>query len=448
MQDLITTTSTTTETAATAAPLAHFADFWKYLNTAITPYHCVSSAVALLKESGFEEISMTAPFTLCQGGKYYLTPYDTMLFAFTVGTADLTAQSFHIAAAHTDYPCLHIKPTPELAANGYLRLNTEVYGSPILNTWLDRPLSLAGRVALRSGKTYEPQLRLYDAGRPLLTIPNLAVHMNRKVNEGVELKKQCDLLPLFGLKGETEEADEQYFLEFLAKELQCAKEDILDFDLYVYDAEEGVRLGANQEFFSAPRLDNQTSCYALLRAIADGGRADGINVIALYDNEEIGSRTKQGADSMLLMLLLEKIYAALGMDKSALNDAILRSFLFSVDVAHALHPNHPEKYDPVNRALMNDGVVFKISINQRYTYDGEAVAVAQQLCEKAGAKFKKFVNHADMPGGGTLGPIISSWLPMKTVDIGVPILAMHSARELMGVEDEEHLIRMMTEFFS
>lgn len=454
MQDLTTTTATagrtTTETAtaAMAAPFGYLTEFQQYLNTTITPYHCVSSAIALLKESGFEEISFLTPFTLHPGGKYYLTPYGTMLFAFTIGTAALTAQSFHIAAAHTDYPCLHLKPTPELASNGYLRLNTEVYGSPVLNTWLDRPLSLAGRVALRSEDTYGPLLRLYDAGRPLLTIPNLAIHMNRKVNEGIELKKQSDLLPLLGLKGEAEEADPQYFLEFLAKELSCAKEDILDFDLYVYNAEEGTRVGMNGEFFSAPRLDNQTSCYALLRAIADGGREDGINVIALYDNEEVGSHTKQGADSMLLMLVLEKIYAALGMDKCALNDAILRSFLFSVDVAHALHPNHPEKYDPVNRALMNDGVVLKLGINQRYSYDGEAVAIAQQLCGKAGVKYKKFVNHADMAGGGTLGPIISSWLPMKTVDIGVPILAMHSARELMGIEDEGHLIRMMTAFFS
>lgn len=443
-------TTIATSNPTPTPPQPHYlTDLHHYLTTSPTPYHAITSATALLAAAGFEGLTFPTPFTLRPGGKYYLTPYDTMLFAFTVGTADLAAQSFHIAAAHTDYPCLHIKPAPELAANGYLRLNTEVYGSPILNTWLDRPLSLAGRVALRSEKTYEPELRLYDAGRPLLTVPNLAIHMNRKVNEGIELKKQSDLLPLFGLKAkEGEEADAQYFLEFLAKELSCAKEDILDFDLYVYNTEEGSRIGVNGEFFSAPRLDNQTSCYALLRAIADGGREDGINVIALYDNEEVGSRTKQGADSMLLMLLLEKIYAALGMDKSALNDAVLRSFLFSVDVAHALHPAHPEKYDPVNRALMNDGVVLKLSINQRYTYDGEAVAAAQQLCEKAGVKFKKFVNHADMAGGGTLGPIISSWLPMKTVDIGVPILAMHSARELMGVEDEEHLIRMMTAFFS
>lgn len=425
----------------------HISEFQEYIRKAITPYHSVAAGISLLEQAGFEELVMTAPFTLRAGGKYFVKPYDTMLFAFTIGEGEMGAQVFHAAAAHTDYPCLHLKPTAELAANGYLRLNTEVYGSPILNTWLDRPLSLAGRVALRSENIYKPELRLYDAGRPLLTIPNLAVHMNRKVNEGIELKKQSDLLPLFGLHA-GDEQETQYLLGFLAGELQCKKEDILDFDLYLYNAEEGMRLGVNQEFFSAPRLDNQTSCYALLRALMDGKRVDGINIIALYDNEEVGSRTKQGADSMLLMLLLEKIYAAFGMDKIALNEAILRSFLFSVDVAHAIHPNHPEKYDPVNHSRMNDGIVLKMGINQRYTYDGEAIAIAQQICEKVGAKFKKFVNHADMPGGGTLGPIISSWLPMKTVDIGVPILAMHSARELMGIEDEEYMVQMMTEFFS
>ena len=425
----------------------YIAEFKEYMKKSVTPFHSVAAGVEMLEQAGFAELSMTAPFTLKTGGKYYVKPYDTMLLAFTLGTEKNDAQSFHIAAAHTDYPCLHVKPAAELAQKGYLRINTEVYGGAILNTWLDRPLSLAGRVALRSSNTYEPEMVLYDAGRPLLTIPNLAIHMNRKVNEGVELKKQCDMLPLFGLaSGKWKEP--QYFLDFLAEELGRPKEDILDFDLYVYNTEGGTLVGAEEEFFSCPRLDNQTSCYALLRAMIDGGREDGINVIALYDNEEIGSQTKQGADSAMLMLLLEKIYAALGMDKTALNEAILRSFLFSVDVAHALHPNHPEKYDPTNYSLMNDGVVFKISINQRYTYDGQAIAIAQQICEKAGAKYKKFVNHADVAGGGTLGPIISSWLPMKTVDIGVPLLAMHSSRELMGIEDEGHLIKMMTEFFS
>lgn len=419
----------------------------QYMKKSVSPYHAVEEGVRILQAAGFEELAMTKPFVLTEGGKYYVKPYATTLFAFTAGAVRKESQTFHLAAAHTDYPCLHVKPTAELAQKGYLRLNTEVYGGAILNTWLDRPLSLAGRVALRGEEGCELKLQLFDAGRPLMTIPNLAVHMNREVNKGIELKKQCDMLPLFGLaSGKWKEPD--YFLSFLAEELQCKKEDILDFDLYVYNTEAGTLLGAEQEFFSSPRLDNLTSCYALLEALIHGKRSEGINLIALYDNEEIGSKTKQGADSALLNMLLEKIYAGFGLDRTALNEAILRSFLFSVDVAHALHPNHPEKYDPVNYSLMNDGVVFKINSNQRYTYDTEAIAAAQLLCEKAGAKFKKYVNHADMAGGGTLGPIISSWLPMKTVDIGIPLLAMHSACELMGIEDEEHLIAMMTEFFN
>lgn len=421
--------------------------FMEYMKKTVSPYHAVEAGAAMLEAAGFRELSMTGPFSLEEGGKYYAKLHGSSMFAFTVGSGSPERRAFHIAAAHTDFPCLHLKPAAELAGKGYLSLNAEAYGGAIRNTWLDRPLSLAGRVVLRGTDPYRPETVYYDAARPLLTIPNLAVHINRKVNEGVELKGQTDMLPLFGLAS-GKWKDPQYFLDFLADELHREKSDILDFDLYVYNAEEGMLLGAEEEFFSCPRLDNQTSCFALLHALIHGECSSGINVIALYDNEEIGSRSKQGADSALLTMLLEKIYAALGLDRTALNEAVLRSFLFSVDVAHALHPNHPEKYDPVNYSLMNDGVVFKISISQRYTYDAEAVATAQLLCEKAGAKFKKFVNHSDMPGGGTIGPVISSWLPMKAVDIGVPLLAMHSARELMGIEDEEHLIRLLTEFFS
>lgn len=421
--------------------------FFDYIKKSVSPYHAVANAVNMLASEGFTELFMTEPFALKKGGKYFVRPYGTTLFAFTVGKELADKPAFHIAAAHTDFPCLHVKPTAELPAKGYLRVNTEVYGGPILNTWLDRPLSVAGRVALRSDNPYQPNMVLMDAEKPVLTIPNLAIHMNREVNKGVELKKQGDMLPLLGLVSDKLN-EKDYFLTFLANQLKVDAEEILDFDLYIYNAEEGCMVGLKEEFFSAPRLDNLTSCYALLRALIDGTGTNGIQVIALYDNEEIGSGTKQGADSALLPMLLEKIYAALSLDKASLNEAIFRSFLFSVDVAHALHPNHPEKYDPQNYSLMNDGVVFKINANQRYTFDTEAVAIAQMLCEKSGARFKKFVNHADMAGGGTLGPIISSWLPMKTVDIGVPILAMHSARELMGIEDEEHLITLLTEFFS
>ena len=419
----------------------------KYIGKAVTPYHAVAEGASILKEAGFEELKLTERFQVKEGGKYFLTVYGTALFAFTVGEEVTEGQNFHIGAAHTDYPCLHIKPQPELVTSGYMKLNVEVYGGPILNTWLDRPLSIAGRVALKGEDVYNPKMCLVDFKRPVVTIPNLAVHMNREVNKGVELKPQGDMLPMLGMLSDKWNKD-NYFLTMLAKELKVAPEEILDFDLFVYCAEDGALVGCEEDMISCPRLDNLTSCHALLEALIAGGRKNGINLIALYDHEEIGSRTKQGADSAMLMLVLERIYTALGMSKVSLDEAIMRSFLFSVDVAHALHPNHTEKYDPVHQVRFNEGVVFKINSSQRYTFDTEAIAIAQGICEKAQVKYKKFVNNSNVAGGGTLGPIISSWLPMKTVDIGVPIMAMHSARELMGMDDQTHLAKMMCAFFA
>lgn len=419
----------------------------QYISKSVSPYHAVEVGCGMLRDAGFQELDMREPWSLQKSGAYFVRPYGTSLFAFKIGTEISAQMKFHIAAAHTDQPCLHIKPVAELTGKDYDRINVEVYGAPVLNTWLDRPLSIAGRVALRSNSVYAPQMILIDVGRPILTIPNLAIHMNREVNKGIELKRQADLLPLFGIAKEGIN-EKQYFLNFLAEEIGVKTTDILDFDLYVYNAEPGCMLGCQEEFISGPRLDNLTSCFALLKSIIKGERRDGINLIALYDNEEIGSLTKQGADSALLTMLLEKIVVSFGMDKIAFNEAIMRSFLLSVDVAHALHPNHTEKYDPVNYARMNDGVVFKINSNQKYTFDTEAIAIVCQLCEKVNVKYKKYVNHSDLAGGGTLGPIISSWLPMKTVDLGIPILAMHSARELMGVEDQVFLERMSTAFFT
>ena len=255
------------------------------------------------------------------------------------------------------------------------------------------------------------------------------------------------MLPIIGVFEESMNKD-NYFLELLAKECNVAPEEILDFDLYVYALENGCYVGVNEEMISAPRLDNLTSCFALLSGISGEVRQDGINVAVLFDHEEIGSRSKQGADSALLQMVLEKIYTALGFSKDALSDSIFNSFLFSVDVAHAVHPHHAEKYDPVNQVYFNEGIVLKLNSNQRYTFDTEAVAIAQGICEASGVKYQKFANRSDVAGGGTLGPIISGWLPMKTVDIGVPILAMHSARELMGRKDQEYLERLMAGFFA
>ena len=420
----------------------------EYINQATTPHHAVEVGAEFLLKRGFTELELGQAFSIDRGGRYFIKAYSTSLIAFTVGTEVKENQVFHVAAAHTDHPCLHIKPKAEMTPSKYLKLNVEVYGGPILNTWLDRPLSVAGRVAYKGRDVYHPDTCLVDFKRPIATIPNLAVHMNRKVNEGVELNKQSDMLPIIGLFEEQMNKD-NYFLDLLSEECKIAKEDILDFDLYVYAQEAGSYVGIKEELISSPRLDNLTSCYALLHGIsAERVRESGINVAILFDHEEIGSRSKQGADSALLQLVLEKIYTALGFSRQALTDSILNSFLFSVDVAHALHPHRTEKYDPVNQAHLNEGIVLKLNSNQRYTFDTKAVAIAQGICEAADVKYQKFANRSDVAGGGTLGPIISSWLPMNTVDIGVPILAMHSARELMGRKDQTYLEDLMTAFFA
>ena len=439
-----------------------------FIKKAVSPYHTVEESRKLLEAAGYKDLQLSEDWKIEQGGKYYVIPFKTSLFAFNI-PANNTAKSstakrkesfdkkngsIHITAAHTDFPCLHIKPVAELEQRGYLRVNTEVYGGPILNTWLDRPLSIAGRVLLKSDDIYAPREIIVDFKRPVLTIPNLAVHYNREVNEGVKLTKQNDMLPLLGMLNDKLNK-QSYFIDMLAKEIKEKKENILDFDLYVYNAEEPAFIGLDKEMLSAPRLDNITSCLALVEGLigADKESKNGaLNVIALFDNEEIGSETKQGADSELLRLILRKIYKSSAglknVDEITLDTDLRNGFLLSVDVAHALHPAKGEKYDPVNNMRMGDGVTLKLSANQRYTYDGVAVASLQQLCDKYGIKYKKFVNNSDMPGGGTLGPIISSHLPMYTVDIGVPILAMHSARELMGASDQDELVKLITAFFS
>lgn len=417
-----------------------------YIKNSPSPYQAVTEGETLLRQAGFQELSLTKPWELSLGGNYYIKSFGTSLFAFSIGNKITREQTFRIAAAHTDQPCIHIKPVAEIMQKDYLRVNCEIYGGPILNTWLDRPLSIAGKVALISDEPFQPKMRLLHVSKPFLTIPNLAIHMNKDVNKGVELMKQTDMLPLMGVLN-NQLNKEHYFIDFLSRHLNVPTSDILDFDLYVYNAEEGITLGINDELIQSPRLDNLASCFLLLRGITESKREDAINIIALFDHEEIGSQTKQGANSVLFRMLLEKLYDSLGFSRMQLNEAILRSFLLSVDAAHAMHPSRTDKSDPINSSLINEGIVFKISSNQRYTFDTEAIASIQQLCIKNHIAYKKFVNHSDVVGGGTLGPIISSWLPMKTVDLGVPLLAMHSARELMGAKDLIEFYKLMKAYF-
>ncbi len=424
-------------------------DFFEYLERGVTPYHTVAASEELLKEGGFAELSLNKPFQLKKGGKYYVKIFSTAIAAFTIGKAVKEDSPFHIAAAHTDHPCLHIKPVFEYdpAGNsGYMRLNCEIYGGPIYMSWLDRPLSVAGLIALRSADPYSPELRLLDFKRPVAVIPNLPIHFNRDVNKGYALNQQQDMVPFLGVFNEKIN-HEHYLLEALAKELGADTEDILDCDLYVYNADKPVKVGLNNDMLAAPALDNLTSCYALTKAVRGAMSENTINMAILLDHEEIGSRTKTGADSAIYKTILEKIRAGLGFSAESCHDAMLSSFLFSVDVGHATHPNHPDKYDSLSRIGLGDGVAIKVSSNQRYTLDPSAIATAEMLCAEAGVKYRKFMIRADIAGGSTIGSMLSSLVPMHTVDIGVPILAMHSACELMQLSDEEELIRLMEQFY-
>lgn len=417
------------------------------LEAGVTPYHVVAHAEEQLKEAGFTGLCMKKTWNLENGKSYYINHNDSALFAFHVGKNVNAESMIRMAAAHTDHPCLHIKPAPEVDGSGYAQVNVEVYGGAILNTWLDRPLSIAGRIAVKSEDVFHPDVRIYKSEKALMTIPNLAIHMNREVNKGVELNKQTDLLPILGMiKEGLEEKD--YLMKFLAKELKVNKEDILDYELFVYNTEKPIYIGLEDELISSPRLDDLTSVQALVSGLIDGTNEDTINLIALFNHEEIGSKTKQGADSMLLNHILEKLQIALGRDEMERVSGLYNGMLLSVDVAHALHPNKPGKMDITTKPVLNKGFCIKEACVQSYATDSEAIGIVCQICKKNDIPYQKFVNRSDERGGGTLGSLASSMTPIKTVDIGVPMLAMHSAKECMGSEDQHALYKVVTCFFS
>ncbi|MGN8799716.1 M18 family aminopeptidase [Candidatus Merdisoma sp. HCP28S3_D10] len=407
-----------------------------------SPFHVTASVERQLQKAGFQKVELGENWKLEKGGRYYLPHHGSSLLAFTIGKDYRNGDGFRIAAAHTDFPGLRIKPASEVKKAGYRQLNVEIYGGAILNTWLDRPLSASGRVALRSDDVFHPRMCLVDFKKPFLTIPNLAIHMNREVNKGVELNRQTDMLPVFGLE------DSEEFLTRLAEQLQVDREDILEYELGLYNTDTGDYLGLAEEFISSPRLDNLTSVQAITTAMIEGGRERGINVAAYFDHEEIGSRTKQGAGSTLLSTVLEKILLSLTENRAEFLETYGDSMLLSVDVAHGIHPNHTDKHDPTNQNVLGKGVCIKEACTQSYATDSEAVAIVQQICESRGISYQKFVNRSDIAGGSTLGSIASSVLPIRTVDIGVPLLAMHSGRELMGTADQESLRQLIQGFYS
>ena len=416
-------------------------DLIEFIDAATSPYHVVAQSTNLLRS-----VPMNENAALSAGQVYSFPLYNTGIIFVAIGE-NAAKGPLRIACAHTDFPCLRVKSNPVLNVHGYGKLNVEVYGGMIRNTWMDRPLSLAGAVALRGADPFAPILRLVDFRRPLMIVPNLAIHMNRKVNEGVELKPQKDLLPLFFQNGDGDEDDTKKLLVLLAEELGVSAEDILSYDLNAYPYERGCLLGCDDAFLSAPRLDNLSSVKACMDAIREWN-GEGIRVVALFDNEEVGSRTKQGAGSTALAILLERVCCKLGLDREEYLRKVMEGFCLSVDVAHALHPNAPEKADPTNQPVLSGGAVLKVAANQSYAGDPEAFAVVAGLCEGAGIPYQVFTNHSDAAGGATLGSILSTQVPMRTMDIGAPILGMHSARETMGARDQFAITQLLMSFFS
>lgn len=412
-----------------------------------TAFHAVENVKKELEKNGFKELKEEEKWNIEKEGKYFVTKNDSAVTAFVVGKGKIQENGFKIIGAHTDSPCFRVKPNCEMVSEGtYFKLNTEVYGGPILNTWMDRPLSLAGRVTLKGKNILFPETKLVNIKKPIMIIPNLAIHMNRNINQGIELNKQVDTLPLVSLVNENFEKD-NYLLKIIAKELNVKGEDILDFDLFLYEYEKGSIIGLNDEFVSCGRLDDLEAVHAGIAALIKAGASEATNVLVCFDNEEVGSSTKQGADSDMLSNILERIVLTQGGNREDFFRALSKSFIISSDSAHAVHPNKGEKSDPTNRPVINKGPVIKIAASQSYTSDSNSSAVFEAVCKKAGVPMQKFVNRSDERGGSTIGPISSTHINIRSVDIGTPLLAMHSIRELCGVMDHYYAAKCFEEFY-
>ena len=420
----------------------------EFIDESPSTYHVVKNCSDILDENGFERIMPREKWEIKKGGKYFLKKSSSTIIAFTVGEDFDVKNGFKIFGAHTDSPCFRIKPNPEIVTENVVRLNTEVYGGPILSTWFDRPLSIAGRVIVKGENSFFPRTVKIKIDEPLLTIPNLAIHQNREVNNGVKIDKQNDVLPVISLINKNFER-EGYLERVILEKTGIKKEDIIDFDLYLYATEKGCLLGANEEFMSSPKIDNLASVYTGLIGLLEAEEnQDRINIFVAFDNEEIGSATKQGADSNYLLNTLERISLALGLSRGDFLQMLESSYILSADAAHAAHPAHLGKTDPTNRGKINEGISIKISAKQKYTSDGYSIAVIKQLIEGTEIQIQPFVNESNELGGSTIGPISSTHLDMDGVDLGVPMLAMHSVRELCGIFDVFYLKELAKEFFS
>ena len=427
-----------------------------FLDASPVNFLAVKNIADTLAANGFRRIDPALPLgEVKSGDRFFVTKNDSSIYAFRIGNKPIADAGFHMICAHCDSPTFRIKPNAEmLTEGGIVKLNTEVYGGPIMSTWFDRPLTLAGRVIVRGEDVMQPETLLLHIKRPLLQISNLAIHFNRQVNDGIALSKQKDVLPLLGqITSQLETGN--LLMNVILEELNstiadcqfCAK-DVLDFDLYLADATPACTFGVHNEFISSGRLDDLSMCYAGLEALIASDTTDTTQVLALFDNEETGSQTKQGAGSPFLAYILKRIAMSQSHTEEAYYQAVERAFMISADNAHAWHPNYPEKYDPTNHPMLGGGPVIKFNAAQKYASDAVSAAVFAGLCEKAGVPCQRFVNHSDVAGGSTLGNILASSIPLRGVDMGNAILAMHSCRETGSVVDHEYCVKVFTEFFS
>lgn len=413
-------------------------DLIHFIAKSPSTFHAVRGIKAALLYAGFTEIREEDTWQIEKGGKYVVTRNGSALMAFTV--PEEGAEAFHITASHCDSPTFKIKENPEIADGPYVKLNVEGYGGMIMSTWLDRPLSVAGRLLVTENGHLAEKLVAIDG--TMLIIPSVAIHMDRNVNQHKEWKVQKDMLPLYGMTGA-----KTPFMDVIAAAAKVKAEDILAHDLILYSRVPGTIWGEEREFISSPKLDDLQCAFACFRGFTQGQKEKYISVYALFDNEEVGSATSQGAGSTFLANTLKRLARSLGYSYDETMAMIARSFMISADNAHSVHPNHPEYADPVNRPVINGGIVIKYSAAQKYATNAFSAAYFKKLCKDHDIPTQTFTNHSDNPGGSTLGNISNTVIAMPTVDIGLPQLAMHSSYETAGVKDTAYLVDAVTKFY-
>lgn len=420
--------------------IQHVEELFQFIENSPSCFHAIETIREKLNDEGFIELVEGRSWQIEKGKKYYVTRNLSSIIAFKIPENDL--KNFHIVASHSDSPTFKIKENAEIEVNNkYVKLNTEKYGGMICSTWFDRPLSIAGRILVKEGNLVKTHLVNID--KDLVIIPNLAIHMNRAVNDGYKYNAQIDMLPLYG-----DNTSKGSLMKTVAQSVGVEEDSILGTDLFLYNRMRGTKIGANSEYISSPRLDDLECAYASLSAFLSETNSNSASVYCVFDNEEVGSGTKQGADSTLLYDVLRRINMCLGNSEEDYYKLIASSFMVSADNAHALHPNYSDKSDPTNKVYMNDGIVIKYNANQKYTTDAVSASIFKSICDSVNVPYQTFTNRSDILGGSTLGNISNAHVSLNTIDIGLAQLAMHSTYETAGAKDVTYLIEALKAFYN